>query len=288
MRAVSLGDAQAIVAGGAEAISTAPWRVAKPRNLQQLPRFISYEPGSGEEREGPAHIESAETLAIKYGIGRAEQDAYALRSYLKAEQAREHKRFIGEIAPLRANPEEARDQSSVAPDFKDLAQLAPYMAPDGTLTPGNTSSLHDGAAMAVVVSKDVWTSLGKPRGLRLLAHAARGTSPDDEAAAPIAAMQKLIAKSERYKPTDVGFIEMSESSAAQAIALVRSLELDDDILNPDGGAIARGHPFAAASSVLVTRLFTRMARGESAGSSLGVATLGVAGGMGIAALFEAV
>src|SRR4051794_40252200 len=99
VRAVSLGDAQAIVAGGAEAISMAPWRVAKPRNLQQLPRFISYEPGSGEEREGPAHIESAETLAIKYGIGRAEQDAYALRSFLKAEQAREHKRFIGEIAP---------------------------------------------------------------------------------------------------------------------------------------------------------------------------------------------
>jgi acetyl-CoA C-acetyltransferase len=142
--------------------------------------------------------------------------------------------------------------------------------------------------MAVVVSKDVWTSLGKPRGLRLLAHAARGTSPDDEAAAPIEAMRKLIAKSDRYKPSDVGFIEMSESSAAQAIALVRSLELDDDILNPDGGAIARGHPFAAASSVLVTRLFTRMARGESAGSSLGIATLGVAGGMGIAALFEAV
>ena len=106
----------------------APWRVAKPRNLQQLPRFLSYEPGSGEEREGPAHIESAETLAIRHGIGRAEQDAYALRSYLKAEQAREHKRFVGEIAPLRANPEEARDQSSMAPDFKDLAQLAPYTA----------------------------------------------------------------------------------------------------------------------------------------------------------------
>ena len=130
-------------------------------------------------------------MAIRYGIGRAEQDAYALRSHLKAEQARENKRFIGEIAPLRANPEEARDQSSVAPDFKDLAQLAPYMPPDGTLTPGNTSSLHDGAAMAVVVSKDVWTSLGKPRALRLLAHAARGMSPDNEAAAPIEAMQKL-------------------------------------------------------------------------------------------------
>ena len=210
MRAVSLGDAQAIVAGGAEAISMAPWRVAKPRNLQQLPRFLSYEPGSGEEREGPAHIESAEALAIKHGIGRAEQDAYALRSYLKAEQAREHKRFVGEIAPLRANPDEARDQSSVAPDFKDLAQLAPYMPPDGTLTPGNTASLHDGAAVAVVVSKNMWTSLGKPRGLRLLAHAARGTAPDDEAAAPIEAMQKLRAKFDGYKPSDIGIIEMSE------------------------------------------------------------------------------
>jgi len=81
---------------------------------------------------------------------------------------------------------------------------------------------------------------------------------------------------------------MSESSAAQAIALIRSLEVDEDIVNPDGGAIARGHPFAASSSVLVTRLFTRMARGESDGPKLGVATLGVAGGMGLAALFEAV
>ena len=81
---------------------------------------------------------------------------------------------------------------------------------------------------------------------------------------------------------------MSESSAAQAIALVRSLELDEDILNPDGGAIARGHPFGAAGAVLVARLFTRLARGEKRRRRLGVATLGVAGGMGIAAVFEAV
>jgi acetyl-CoA C-acetyltransferase len=81
---------------------------------------------------------------------------------------------------------------------------------------------------------------------------------------------------------------MSESSAAQAIALIRSLDLDEELINPDGGAIARGHPFAAASSVLVTRLFTRLARGESKGPPLGIATLGVAGGMGLAALFEAV
>jgi acetyl-CoA C-acetyltransferase len=77
-RAIKLGDAQAIIAGGAEAISMAPWRVAKPRSLQQLPRFLGYEPGAGEERDVPAHVESAEVLAARLGIGRAEQDAYAL------------------------------------------------------------------------------------------------------------------------------------------------------------------------------------------------------------------
>jgi acetyl-CoA C-acetyltransferase len=288
VRAVSLGESQAVIAGGADAISTAPWRVAKPRSLQQLPRFLSFDAGSGDEREGPAHLESSEALAAKLGISRAEQDAYTLRSYLKAEQAREQKRFVGEIAPLRANPEEARDQSSAAPDFKDLAQLAPYLSPDGTLTPGNTSSPHDGAAVAVVVSQSIWASLGKPRGLRLLSHATRGTSPDAEALAPIEAMQKLKAIAKGYKASDIGVVEMSESSAAQAIALIRSLDLDEDVLNPDGGAIARGHPLGAASSVLVTRLFTRLARRENTGPSLGIATLGVAGGMGVAALFEAV
>lgn len=288
VRAVSLGESQAVVAGGAEAISTAPWRVAKPRSLQQLPRFLSHDPGSGEEREGPAHLQSTEALAARLGISRAEQDAYALRSHLKAEQAREAKRFVGEIAPLRANVEEARDESSSAPDFKELAQLAPYLSPDGTLTPGNTSCLHDGASVAVVVSQSIWASLGKPRGLRLLAHATRGTTPEGEAAAPIEAMRKLKAGFKALTASNVGVIEMSETSAAQAIALIRTLDLDADTLNPDGGAIARGHPSAAASSVLVTRLFTRLARGDNKGASLGIATLGIAGGMGVAALFEAV
>lgn len=288
VRAVTLGDADAVVAAGVEAISTAPWRVAKPRNVTQLPRFLSPEPGSGEERDGPAHLESSEALAAQFGIGRAEQDAYALRSHLKAEQAREAKRFVGEISPLRSNPEEARDQSSIAPDFKDLAQQAPYLPPDGTLTPANTASLHDGASVAIVVSQNVWASLGKPRGLRFLSHAARGVSPEHEASAPIEVMQRLIAGARPFNVADLGCIELSETSAAQAIAFARSLELDDDLLNADGGAVARGHPLAAASSVLVTRLFTRMARGENRGGSLGVTALGVAGGMGLAALFEAV
>ncbi|MEE8309615.1 MAG: hypothetical protein V3R34_04380, partial [Hyphomicrobium sp.] len=190
---------------------------------------------------------------------------------------------------IRANPAETRDQSAIEPDLKDLSQLAPYLPPDGTLTPGNTSAMHDGAAFAIVVSQPVWESLAKPRALRLVASTAQGVRPDNEPSAPIEAMKKLKERLNGHAPADIGVFEMSESSAAQAIALAQSFDIDEDLINPDGGAIARGHPFGAASAVLVTRLFTRMARGkDNNGPELGVATLGVFGGMGLAALFESV
>ncbi len=288
IRAIAAGDAAVMVAGGAEAISTAPWRIAKPRTLYQLPRFTSFEPGPAEDGGVPPLVEAAEALASRLGISRAQQDAFALRTHLKAEAARTAKRFTAEIVPIRANAEEARDQSAVEPDFKDLAQLAPYQQPDGTLTPGNTSAMHDGAAMTVVVSEKVWAELGKPRALRLVAQAIRGVSPEEEAFAPIEAVKTLKERMNGFKRSDIGIIEMSESSAAQAIALMQSLELDEDLLNPDGGAIARGHPLGAAGAVLVARLFTRMARTEDKRPKLGVAALGAQGGMGLAAMFEAV
>jgi acetyl-CoA C-acetyltransferase len=288
VRSVAAGEADAIVAGGAEAISTAPWRVAKPKGLHLIPHFMGHEPTFAEERELPPLLAGAEDLASRLGISRAQQDAYALRTHLLAESARSQQRFVGEIVPIRANAEEARDQSAVEPDFKTLAQIAPYQAPDGTLTPGNTASMHDGAAMAVVVSGGVWEKLGKPRALRLIAHAVRGVSPDEEASAPIAAMKSLRERLNGYKLADIGVVELSETSAAQAIALMQELEIEDSVLNPDGGAIARGHPFGAAGAVLVARLFSRMARAKTAGPRIGVATLGVLGGMGMAAAFEAV
>jgi len=287
IRAIAAGDAEVIVAGGAEALSTAPWRIAKPRTLYQLPRFTTFEPMPAEEGVPPL-VEATEALASRLGISRAQQDAYALRTHLKAEAARTSRRFSGEIVPIRSNPEEARDQSAVEPDFKDLAQLAPYQQPDGTLTPGNTSAMHDGAAMVVVVSERVWAELGKPRALRLVAHAIRGVAPNEEAAAPIEAMKTLNERLNGFKRSDIGIIEMSESSAAQAIAFAQSFDLDEDLINPDGGAVARGHPLGAAGAVLIARLFTRMARAEDKRPKLGIAALGAQGGMGLAALFEAV
>src|SRR4029078_7198405 len=110
---------------------------------------------------------------------------------------------------------------------------------------------------------------------------------DEEAAAPIEAMKTLNERLNGFKRSDIGIIEMSESSAAQPIAFAQSFDLDEDLINPDGGAVARGHPLGAAGAVLVARLFTRMARAVEKRPKLGVAALGAQGGMGLAALFEA-
>lgn len=288
-RAIALGEASIIVAGGAESLSTAPWRIAKPKSLYQLPHFISLEPSASEPPAETDAFEAAEDLARSLKITRARQDAFAVKSHLKAERARLDRRFVGEIVPLRSNPEEARDQSAVDIDPAELEKLLPYLQPGGTVTPGNTSTLHDGAAFVVMVNEEVWQELGKPPALKLVASAAQGVPHDAEARAPIVAIEKLYGRLNGHKPADIGLFELSETSAAQAIALAGALGVDEDRINPDGGAIARGHPLGASGAVLVVRLFTRMARAEAAQRPrFGVAAQGALGGMGLAALFEAV
>lgn len=292
IRNISAGEADVIVAGGAESISTAPWRIAKPKSLYQIPHFIGVEPSTADTADEPQLFEASEALSKKLGINRAQQDAWALKSHLKAEAARSNRRFVGEIVALRGNAEEARDQSATEPTPQDLERLSPFMPPSGTLTPGNSSSLHDGAAIVVIVSERVWQELGRPRALRLVASAARGVGPDNESAAPIEAMKKLYSRLNGFNPKDIGVVELSESSAVQAIGFGMNLGLDDDLINPEGGAVVRGHPLGAAGAVLVVRLFTHMARQEGKAPGKvphhGVAALGTIGGLGLAALFEVV
>ena len=289
VRAIDAGQANVIVAGGAEAISTAPWRIAKPKNVHQTPHFIGLEPLTSDTSDEPQVLEASEDMARKLGITRAQQDAYTVRAHLKAEAARSARRFVGEIALLRAHPDEGRDQSAAEPSPQDLEKLLPFLSPSGTLTSGNTSAMHDGAAIVVVVSEEMWKTLGSPPALKLVASAARGVAPDDEGAAPIEAVKKLYGRLNGFNTKDIGVVELSETSAAQAIALTAELGVDDKILNPDGGAIVRGHPLGAAGAVLVVRLFSRMVRDKGPSRPrFGVATLGTIGGMGLAALFEAV
>jgi len=287
VRSVGTGESGVVVAGGAESLSTAPWRIARPKSPYQLPRFIGPEQANaGDEKLA---FEACETLARRRRISRTAQDAFALKSHLRAETAREQRRFIGEIVPIRANPEEARDQSATGPSLEDLERLSPYTPPKGTLTPGNTSTLHDGAAIVVVVSELVWIALGRPRALRLVTSAAQGVAPGAEADAPILAMQKLYKRLNGFDRSAIRLVETSENSAAQALALMDVLDLDESALNPDGGAVVRGHPLGASGAVLVVRLFTSLVRSRrNDAPRYGAVTQGTIGGLGLAALFEAV
>lgn len=289
-RSVGGGEADIIVAGGVESISTAPWRIAKPKSLYQLPHFIGIEPSMLDESEEAHLFEASEQLSARLNIAREHQDGWALASHLKAEKAREARRFVGEIVPIRGNAEESRDQSAAtSPDLGDFSSEPPYHPPAGRLTPANTSVMHDGAAVAIVVSEAVWEELGRPPALRLVASVSQGVAPDNEAGAPMEAMRRLYERVDGFNPKDIGRIELSETSAAQAIAFGTGLGIEEDLINPDGGAVVRGHPLAAAGAVLVVRLFTRMVRQRDEGRlQYGVATLGAIGGLGVAALFEAV
>jgi len=288
-RIVAAGESDVVVAGGVESLSTAPWRIARPLNLYQTPHFLGLEPAAGEDGDQAETLEAAEALSRSIGINRARQDAWTLHSHLKAEAARDARRMVGEIVPLRANAEEARDESATGPSLEDLERLHPMLPPKGTLTRGNTSTLHDGAAIVVVVSERIYEELGRPRALRVVASASQGVAPDREASAPIDAVRKLYRRLDGISAKDIAVAELSESSAAQAIAFAHELGLDDDRVNPDGGAVVRGHPLGAASAVLVVRLFTRMVRGDASGApKLGLAALGARGGLGLAVLFEAI
>lgn len=290
IRQIASGEAAVIVAGGAESISTAPWRIAKPRSLYQLPHFIAADPAMSDATDS-GELEATERLASRLGIGRGRQDAWALKSHARAVKARDERRLVSEIVPLRGNADEARDQSAIDPAPDEVEGEPPFHPPTGTLTRANTAAPHDGAAFVMVVSEAMWSELGRPPALRLVASATVGVSADEAASAPIAAVEKLHRRLNGFDRSAIKSIEMGETSAAQAIALAESVGLDPDRLNAAGGGIVRGHPLGAAGAVLTVRLFTELVRPHRAGAvpnAAGMAVQGAAGGLGIAALFEAV
>ena len=193
IRMIERGEAEIVVAGGVESLSMAPWRIAKPKSVYQLPHFIGIEPPAAGPSEVPQPLLASEVLAQRHQISRAAQDAFAMKSHLRAETARENRRFLGEIVPFRASRDEMRDESAIGATLDDIEAETAYCPPDGTLTPANTAQPHDGAAIAVVVSEAVWRRLGKPPALRLMASAVQGVAPEMEAEAPIAAMANSTA-----------------------------------------------------------------------------------------------
>ena len=184
MRSVALGESKVVIAGGGESLSTAPWRVARPKSLFQTPRFIGLETEDGDSMDAPHSVTASEELARRLGIDRNRQDSYTLHAHLKAERAVSERRFVREIVPLRMSREEAHDESAGVHDMDDLAGLSPLMPPDGTHTSANVSALQEGAAVVVIVSADVYAELGRPGALRFCGecHAGRRRQRGSECA----------------------------------------------------------------------------------------------------------
>ncbi|MDZ4791903.1 MAG: thiolase family protein [Hyphomicrobiales bacterium] len=288
-RMIETGAADVVIAGGAESPSTAPWRIAKPQSLYRcLPQFFERPAFSPESIGDPTMAEAAEAVASERGISRAAQDGYALESWRRAAAAQAAGRFQQEILPVAAGEAEARDEC-VRPHLTAelLARIPSLIPTEGTVTAGNTCQICDGAALTLIISPRLWGEMGKPPALRVLGGAAAGVHPMRLGLGPIPAVRKLFSRFRGASIADVGAVEFNEAFASQVIASLDELKLDRSIVNTGGGALAFGHPYGASGAVLAVRLFIRMVSHQSRNDApLGLAMLGAAGGLGVAALFE--
>lgn len=292
-RLIETGAAEAVIAGGAESPSTAPWRVTKPPSLYRgLPQFFAQPAFAPSAAGDPGMAESAEAIARDLAIPRAAQDEYALSSHEKAREATKAGRFLAEIVALGESEDEAQDEGvRKRLTAKLLARMPPLFPPDGTVTAGNACQINDGAACALLVSPELHRRLGSPPALRVIGGASAGIRPLHLGLGAAPAVRKLLSRHPAITLSQIGAIEFNEAFASQVIATLIALSLPPEIVNTDGGALALGHPYGASGAVLVTRLFSRMVRAQqrpSGGRQFGLAMIAAAGGLGAAALFEAI
>lgn len=286
-RLIETGCAQAVLAGGAESPSTAPWRVQKPPNLYtELPRFFAQAPFTPVGMDDPDMIEAAENVARDLTISRERQDDFALQSHRRALVAQEAGLFAGEIVPLAGGSHETRDEGPrPSLSTKLLARMQPLL-PRGTVTAGNSCAISDGAAMTLVISADLHRSLGSPQGLAILSAASVGIAPRILGMAAVPALRAACARAS-ISYADLTAIELNEAFAAQVLATTDTLSLDPMKLNANGGALAFGHPYGASGAILITRLFSRLIRNHTGSARRpAAAMIAAAGGLGVAAILQ--
>ncbi|MBK8908380.1 MAG: thiolase family protein [Rhodospirillales bacterium] len=287
-RLIAAGAGDVYIAGGVESASTAPWRLERPGSPYGAPRLYQRARFAPDTIGDPEMGVAAENVARQYGISRERQDRYALASHQKAVQSQQEGRFAGEIVPMRG-----ADGAPVSVDecprgdtsFAALASLPPVFVPGGTVTAGNACPINDGAAAVVVVSERRFRKMRFAAGLRVIDSAAAGVDPNLLGAGPIASTHKLFARLADRRLADVDVVEFNEAFAAQVLACLDALEIPQDKVSIGGGAIALGHPWGASGAILVVRLFTELVR-RPTDARTALATLGIAGGLGISALFE--
>ena len=289
MQALLLGDAKMALAGGAESMSRAPYAVQVARFGQKMgdTKMLDMMVGALTCPFGTGHMGvTAENVAARYGVSRADQDAFALESQTRAARAIAEGRFADQIAsvemPLRKGSFSfAVDEHPKATTMEALAGLRPAFQKDGTVTAGNASGINDGAAALVLARGDV---AGIAPVARIMGYAVAGVDPTVMGIGPIPAVQALCAKL-GMKPSDFDVVESNEAFAAQAIAVSRELGLDPARVNPNGGAIALGHPVGATGALLTVKAVYELQR---SGGKTALITMCIGGGQGIALAIERV
>jgi acetyl-CoA acyltransferase len=274
-------------------MSRAPFVLARPE--EGLPRGMElFDTRLGWRLTNPrmrdlhgvlAMGETAEEVATRHGIGRERQDAFALRSHQRAAAATARGDFAAELLPVRLPTGGAFDaDEGVRADTSPakLAALKPVFRAGGTVTAGNSSPLNDGAAALLLVSEEALASLGlEPLG-RYVGGASAGVHPDVMGIGPVPATRKVLDRV-GWKVGDIDTAELNEAFAAQALAVVDGLGIDEERVNPDGGAIAIGHPLGCSGARILTTLLHRMRR---TGAGRGLATMCVGVGQGTAVLVK--
>jgi acetyl-CoA C-acetyltransferase len=292
---IMLGRAEAVLAGGTESMSRVPYFAEGARwgmrmgNMQLVDGM--YRDGFNDPLSGLMMGQTAEKLARQYEISREEQDGFALRSQQKAEAAIKSARFKDEVLALEiagrknetttfAQDEHCRAGTTLA----DLAKLPPVFYKDGSVTAGNSSGITDGAAALVVLSEAGLKRAGVTPQARIVDYEISGVAPDIMGIGPVPAIRALLAR-QNLTLDQIDLIELNEAFAAQVIACDRELGFDAERLNVNGGAIALGHPIGCTGVRITTTLVHEM---EKRAAKLGLATLCVSGGMGLALLLERV
>jgi acetyl-CoA acyltransferase len=275
---IRAGFAHVIVAGGSESMSLTPRGALKPA---PNPWFV--------DRYPEVYLTmglTAERLQRKYGIARQDADEFALRSHRLAVAAQETGRFLDEIVPVELEKSVFEEDEGPRADtsLEALAKLKPVFQVDGTVTAGNSSQTSDGAAAALVMS-DTWARrLGLKPKARLVSFATAGVPPDIMGIGPVVAIPKALALA-GLTLADIGVIELNEAFAVQALAVIRLAKLDPERVNPNGGAIALGHPLGCTGAKLTATILREMERRDA---QFGMVAMCVGGGQGAAGIFERV
>ena len=288
---IRLGDANAVIAGGVESMSRAPYWLGGLRWGQRMNDAIAMDilVGALTDPFEKCHMGvTAETIAKKWNISREDQDALAMESHRRAVSAVKHSRFKDQIIPieLRIKGESVAFEADESPrsntTLEGLGQLKPVFDPNGTVTAGNSSTISDGAAALVLADSEfaVQKKL-KPIG-RLIGYAVTGVEPKYMGIGPVSAVRKLL-RDTGLTVDEIDVFELNEAFAAQAIAVCRELHLPGDRVNPNGGAISLGHPIGASGAILTVKALYHL---QMTAGRYALVTMCIGGGQGIAAIFQ--